>query len=273
MKRLLLPVLACGVLNASVVMDDSDFDGVADAHDACPDTPFELTVTADGCPEKGSNAPARFLLGLGATYATGTYATDQTIESVSNEFTAALFVHDFYLSVLGAYYYKGAYDPNVASYDGGGLSDTLLAASYTFYPSATLSITPGAHLKLATADDGLGTGENDYGCSLLVNASVGELGLFGLAGYTDTGDTDAVRYRDIVFGSAGVGLNPGATSYISLAYDYSQAYDDDIADLQSLSLFAGYDLYDTLSLKLNYSYGLSDSTAKHRASLMLTKLF
>lgn len=273
MKRLLWPVVACGALQAAVIMDDSDFDGVADAYDACPETPFELTVTADGCPEKASQAFTFYLLGLGVTYAIGTYATAQTIESISNEVTAALYRGDFYASILGAYYYRGAYDPNVASYDGGGVSDTLLNVGYTFYPSEGFSITPGAHLKLATADEGLGTGENDYGCSLLANMSLDPASLFAMAGFTYTGDSDTVAYRDIVFGSAGVGYGPDERSYFSISYDYSQAYYEDIADQQSLSLYAGYDLYDTLSLKINYSYGLSDSAAKHNASLMLTKLF
>ena len=186
MKRHLFVLLFVGSVAMGAVLGDSDFDGVADARDACPGTPFEALVGTDGCPIEASKTPVVVVAGIGATYASGTYAGN------------------FSFSAFGAYYYRGAYDPAVSTYDGGGLSDTLLSAAYTLRPSARLSLTPGVHIKLATGDSGIGTGENDYGPSLLANLHLASLELFALGGYTFTGDSADVEYRDIFFASAGV---------------------------------------------------------------------
>lgn len=273
MIRPLFALLFAGSLVSAAVIGDSDFDGVDDARDACPATPFEAVVAADGCPAGEEGTPIVGVVGIGATYASGSYGGSEKVISLSNELLAALYTGNFSLSVLGAYYYRGAYDPVVATYDGGGLSDTLFSASYTLRSFGALTLTPGLHVKLATADSDIGTGQNDYGASLLAGITLAPLELFALGGYTVTGNSADTAYRDIIFGSLGAGLRPNPRSYLSLSYDYAQAYETDVEDLHSLSLYGVYDLYDTLSLKLGYSYGLSDSAADHSLSLMLTTRF
>ncbi|GEM_PF-4863309 len=274
MKGLTLFLLP-GLLSAAAVFsDDSDFDGVEDRFDRCPDTPFELTVDADGCPDEPlPSTPELFVsASVGITWSTGKYGGDDTVESLSNEAVLALYTGRFNASVTGAYYYRGAYDPTVATYDGGGIADTLLTAGWLLSVSDRFDLSAGVHLKLPTAADGLGTGEADYGVSLRGTCSADGVQAFAAAGYTVTGDGET-DYRDIVFGSIGSGFRLDSRSYGSVSIDYSQAYSRDTEDLWSLSLYGSYDLYTTLTLRLNYSIGLSDSVADHLVSAMLTHYF
>ncbi len=252
---------------------DSDLDGVEDGRDRCPDTPFEQTVGSDGCPDTSLPRTPRFgTVSAGASYASGTYGTSQTIESVSTDFSAALYNGGLSASVFGAWYARGAYDPTVASYDGGGMSDMLFSLAYTFAPCDALTLTPGVHLKLPTAADGLGTGETDFGASAQAAFAFTYFQTFVTAGYTVTGD-GAVTYRDIAFGSLGTGMYLTHDLYGSITYDISQAYDPELADLRSLTLYFGYDFHTALSLQMNCSAGLSESAAQFAVSLMLTREF
>ena len=274
MKRFLLTLgLAAALAQAAVTGSDSDFDGVIDALDRCPGTSFELTVGADGCPETEAATAVSVLMGIGMAYATGTYGGTETIDSLSTELSATVYAGNFYASVLGAYYFSGAYDPTVAGSDQGGISDTFLGAGYMFALTENVYLTPGLYVKLATAADGLGTGENDYGASLQALYRFEKSDIFAQYGYTVTGDSDTATYQDISYGSVGAGIYPTPNTYLSVSYDFSQPYDPALADLESISLFGLFGLYDTLSLMLNYSYGLSDSASKNFASLMLLKRF
>jgi hypothetical protein len=267
MKRLLLTLgLAAAFSQAALFAKDSDFDGVEDAYDRCPGTAFEMTVAADGCPEDVSQTPVSLIMGLGTTYATGSYGGTETVDSFSSELSASLYVGDFYASVLGAYYFSGAADPTVAGGNDGGLSDTFLGAGYTFNPARNVYLTPGVLVKLPTADEGLGTGETDYGASLQGVYRFEHADLFAQYGYT-------VTYRNVSYGSVGAGFYPGAGSYLSVSYDMAQSYDPALEDLRSVSVFGIFTLYDTLSLRLNYSYGLSETASDHLVSAMLLKRF
>lgn len=269
----LTPLLLSSLLHADAATHDSDLDGVSDALDKCPGTPIELTVSSDGCPVGSAGSEINFLAGLGMSYTTGTYGGTTPIDALSTDFTLAAYFGDFYLSVLGSYYFYGAYDPTVASSDAGGLSDTYIAAGYTFRPTSKLSLTPSLYVKLATAEAGMGTGENDAGASLLGIYGLGKTDLFAMYGYTVTGDTPEVTYNDISYGSAGFTYYPSLGNSLSLSYDFSQSYVPGVTDLQSITAVGVVALYDTLSLQINYSLGLSDSASKHALGVMLFKRF
>ena len=90
---------------------DADLDGVDDAKDRCPGTPFELTVARDGCPEE--TLPFTAMLGIGSAYTTGKYGGTETTDALSVDLLAAVYAGNAYLSVAGSYYVFGANDPTV----------------------------------------------------------------------------------------------------------------------------------------------------------------
>ncbi|WP_345972750.1 hypothetical protein [Sulfurimonas diazotrophicus] len=274
MKRLLL---ITGLLGASLFAApaerDSDLDGVADALDRCPGTAFDMTVDADGCSSGNGGTGVSLLAGLGMSYATGKYGGTERVDSLSTDAMAAVYAGDFYLTGLVSYYHYGTADPTVADSKDGGLSDTFLGAGYAFGLTDKLFLTPGVHLKLATAEEGTGTGENDWGGSVVGLYRFAALDAFVQYGYTVTGDSSTVQYPDIAFGSAGVTFYPTPASSVSFSYDYSESYIPDSPDLRSLSVLGIFPLYDTLSLKVNYSLGLSDSASDHAAGIMLFARF
>ena len=267
MRRLLL---LCWLLAAAGRAADGDMDGVDDALDRCPGTPFALTVSADGCPV--DDAPSSLLIGVGSSYTTGTYGGTEPLDALSADLAVMFFSGNFLFSAMSGYYVFGAEDPTVAHSEEGGMGDTYLSAGYTFAPAEGLTLTPTAYVKLATAAETIGTGQNDFGASLLGIVRVGGSDLFAHYGYTVTGD-GALTYRDISFGSAGITLHPAPHVALSLSYDVSQAYLAETPDIKSATLLGSYTLYDTLTLQAVYSYGLSDSAAEHALSIMLFKRF
>ncbi|MHC3993323.1 hypothetical protein ACXWTF_00680 [Thiomicrolovo sp. ZZH C-3] len=273
MKRLLLSTaLITSALCAAPAERDSDLDGVPDTLDKCPGTAFDMTVGADGCaPDTGSTVS--FLAGIGMGYATGKYGGTETVDSLSTDAMAALYAGDFYVTGIVSYYHYGTADPTVADSKDGGLSDTFLGAGYAFGLTENLFLTPGVHLKLATAEEGTGTGENDWGGSLVGLYRFSALDIFAQYGYTVTGDSATTEYPDIAFGSAGVTFYSTPASSLSFSYDYSESYIQGTPDLRSLSVLGIFPLYDTLSLKVNYSLGLSDSASDHAAGVMLFARF
>jgi len=269
MKRfLLITGTLAAMLSAAPTERDSDFDGVADVLDRCPGTPFEVTVTADGCPVDDAT-PVSFLVGIGMSYATGKYGGTETVDSLSTDAMVGVYAGDFYVSGLASYYHYGTADPTVADSKDGGFSDTLLGAGYAIDLTEHLFLTPAVHVKLATAATGTGTGENDWGGSVLGLYRFSAFDAFAQYGYTVTGDSATASYPDIAFWSAGATFYPTQWSSLSVSYDYSESYITDTPALQSLSVLGFFPLYDTLSLKVNYSLGLSDSASDHAVGIML----
>ncbi|WP_345985602.1 hypothetical protein WCX49_00355 [Sulfurimonas sp. HSL-1656] len=273
MKRLLFgTALLAAALYAAPAERDSDLDGVPDTLDRCPGTAFDMTVGADGCaPDEGT--AVTFLAGIGMSYATGKYGGTESVDSLSTDAMAALYIGDFYVTGIVSYYHYGTADPTVADSEDGGLSDTFLGAGYAFGITENLFVTPGVHLKLATAETGTGTGENDWGGSVVGLYRFAALDVFAQYGYTVTGDSSTTEYPDIAFGSAGVTFYPTPTSSLSFSYDYSESYIPESPDLSSVSVLGIFPLYDTLSLKVNYSLGLSDSASDHAAGIMIFARF
>lgn len=269
MKQVLFLISALYLLAAAGT--DSDFDGVDDLTDRCAQTPFSETVDAYGCPVRHSTLA--YEIGLGGSYATGTYGGDQTIDSLSGDFNAAMYGTRFFASAALSYYFQGAYDPTVATYDNGGISDLYLSAGYAFYLSEDASLTPALQVKLPTADEGLGTGETDYGASLQALKRFERMDLFAFAGYIITGDAPTATYEDVVYGSAGAAYTGQYGIYASISYDYSQSYIAGQVPLEALSFYGSFALYDTLYLRVQYSAGMSETAAQHAGSVMIVKRF
>jgi hypothetical protein len=109
-----------------------------------------------------------------------------------------------------------------------GVGDVI--AALTVYDVLVLSqgdfamdLTGKVKLGTASADDGLGTGEEDYFLEASAFRFFDRFSLLGLAGYAVRGDPTGVDLQDGFYGSMGATWRTGEDSRVGLFYDYREA--------------------------------------------------
>jgi hypothetical protein len=109
-----------------------------------------------------------------------------------------------------------------------GVGDVI--AALTVYDVLVLSqgdfamdLTGKVKLGTASADDGLGTGEEDYLLEASAFRFFDRFTLLGLAGYAVRGDPTGVDLQDGFYGSMGGTWRTGEDSRVGLFYDYRQS--------------------------------------------------
>jgi len=157
----------------------------------------------------------------------------------------------------------------------GGLGDTLIEAGYAFFPESLPMVKLAAILKLPTADEakGLGTGESDLSLQVSLFENLGAFSLSAFAGYMMTGDTDAVAYDDIFYGSAGAMYVLDPKWSVGASYYYAQEVLEILDPVTHLSLYLNGALSERAMLGLSYTHGLSDATADSAFGISLGLAF
>ena len=188
-----------------------------------------LTLLAAGIGASAHGAlgaePGQFTAGAGFNYSTGEYGTSTTTKITSIPFTGryeqgplALKVTVPWIEITGA----SSVIPGLGTVDnanprgrgraapaGGsanttasGLGDIVGSATYNaYYDSASkFGIDATARIKLGTADpdEGLGTGENDYGAQVDVYRTYDRTTLFGGIGYTVLGSSTFIHLNNVL---------------------------------------------------------------------------
>ena len=100
-KLLLLPFALASLLLA---YEDSDLDGVIDADDRCPNTPFSELVDINGCSTSSLLEVYSFDLIVGVSYAASDYQTLNATDTLSTTLQLDYYYEDFSLLVSGAYF-------------------------------------------------------------------------------------------------------------------------------------------------------------------------
>lgn len=124
------------------------------------------------------------------------------------------------------------------------------------------AVTPFFKLKFPTADedDGLGTGEFDYGFGLEFDKRLNGLFLFADAGYTFIGDPPGINLRDRVSAGGGVGyyLTRNLSASVSLAWSRSLVKGAD--DPTDVFFDLSWRITRTLTLSPHVSVGLTNGS-------------
>lgn len=234
---------------------DYDIDGVEDAQDRCPDTPFDQLVGEDGCAlDEKKTGELIFKIGTDISFDT---LSDKT--SSLNLFTSYSF-DDFTFTLSNYSYYESYQD----SYT--GIGDLYLSGGYRiknedFHTFVTLGS------KLSVSDD-IGTGENDYYTSLSLDYFIDEKrDIFVYGGYTVSGDSREVDYENFFTFSIGGGYAFNSKYYSALSYDYSQSAYSGNDNYTALSWFHSYSFSKRYFTTFNYAYGLDDLSFDHTFSL------
>lgn len=232
---------------------DYDIDGVEDAFDRCPDTPFDAYVDAYGC----TLHPSYY--GVLTLKVGSDISVDDTYSQTNSlSFFLNYRYYNWDLSISNNNYnLLNAMDRVSDS------RDLYIDAGYIFHFNQW-DLKLGIGTKQATeeidenADVYAGTGENDYSVSLYSSYFVSQRqNLFVYYGHTFSGDSDTVDYRDRDSLSLGGGYVPTERWYTALAYEYSTSVYEGAEATQALSWFNSYNLSERFFMTFNIAQGLN----------------
>jgi hypothetical protein len=242
------------VISSTYAYVDEDIDGVDDSIDKCLNTPFDALADEDGCAVGQKKNSTKLTLKIGTTT-----SFDDTSDSDTNL--------NYYIGYRYNNYDFSLSSSNYTSYDNSSKTgDLYVSGGYTFKnKQSDTKFSLG--VKLANADDDVGTGENDYFASIFFDYFINhKQDLFLYYSYTISGDSD-IDYEDFLSFSIGSGVAITNKWYSSISYDYSGSRYRDSEDYRAISWFNTYSFSKNFFTTLNYSYGLDDLSYDHTITL------
>ena len=254
---------------------DSDFDGVEDAYDKCPNTPFSELVDINGCGVKSLVSAHHFDFITGMSYSDSDYQTLNKTDTFSTPLQVDYYYKNFSLQVTTSYF----------TTSGSGLSDTgfydsFVGVSYKDNILENLSLQVGAGMFLPTYQTALNNNKIDYSASLNLSYTFLKASLFAGYSFTLIGDddrvivyddslSDIINYQNSNAFSFGAGYYVNDRLYMSLAYNYSDSIYKGIKPIETASMYAYYSLTEECFCTLSYAYGISESASKNYSSLRI----
>ena len=239
--------------------EDYDIDGVDDSVDQCLNTPFDLLVDDMGCPINQSDKSGEIVFKVGSDI----NFDDSESGSSSFNFFGSYSKNNFDIS-LSNYNYYDAFENSVS-----GMGDLYLSSGYMHYYK-NLSIYGSLGVKLATGDETIGSGENDYLSSINLDYYLDDKwDMFVYYGFTLNGDSDEVDYANSSSFSVGLGYEISDKWYSSLSFDYSESIYQDSDAYSAISWFNSYNFTNSYFMTLNYANALDDYSYDNSLSLRL----
>ncbi len=246
------------VSTAAVAYQDNDIDGVDDSIDRCLNTPFVELVDEHGC-TYGKSYLGAFTLKVGGDIRFDTFSKKTT----DFNFYANYQYNHWDLSLSNSNYTTYDTISNASSNAG----DLYLSGGYLFKEKTfNTKLTIGT--KLATADEDVGTGENDFFASVNFDYFINDRqNIFLYYGYTLSGDSNEIDYDNFHSYSMGSGYALNDKWYTAFSYDYSGSIYSDGEAYRALSWFNSYEFSKQFFATINYAHGLDDLSPDHTLSL------
>lgn len=252
--------------------NDSDFDGVDDIHDKCPNTPFSDLADTSGCTTTSLYTPTHYDIIMGYNYASSNPNTLEDTKTSSTMLQADLYHGNFSAQIQSSYYRSDG-----SSINEQGWNDTLLSLSYLFKPSDSLLVQAGVGIIFPTYSTGYHNEETDYLASMSLRYSLNkEINLFGGYNYTLINDTDIpniASYQNTNTFYAGLGYMSNKNSSINFSYSNAKSIYVGVNPIEALSCGTMVPINTHWFVMGDYRYGLSDSASDHEASLRIGYAF
>jgi len=157
-----------------------------------------------------------------------------------------------------------------------GLGDITTSVSYAFMPQNSemfYELTASVKWGTASANKGLGSGENDYSISLYSQYEKYEVEPFFNIGYLFIGDTNEMDYDDVFFASTGIMYSVNPQTSFSVVYDYQQGTTNITDEAKSLGVYVNRRFSKDWSGSAFLFGGLTDSVADTGVGLSLIRSF
>jgi len=259
---------------------DTDFDGVEDGMDLCPNTSFTELVDIKGCPIKSLVSPHKFDIIVGASYSdiNNQSASQTQTQTLSSTVQFDYYYKNFSLSASTSYF-----NTSSDTYSDAGLNDSFIGTSYTIKPTDSLYIRLNVGVILPTYKTTLNNNEIDYAGSVSLSYTVAGVSLFGGYSYTfindlDTTVTDAngtttITYQNTAAYNIGIGKSITDKLYMSVSYNSADSVYETSKDIETASLYGYYGIDTHWFTTFSYARGLSDTASDNYASIRLGYIF
>jgi len=259
MKYLSIFFLSLKLAFASI---DSDFDGVIDENDNCPNTLFSDLVDATGCSIKSLLSTDKFNVVIGVAFS----QLDNNTFDVSNTVYKSYQI-DYNYKNFTAFVSTSTYKND----EDDGLNDTTLGLYHRFIVTDNFLITSGIEAIFPTYKSGLNNEAIDYGFSLELQYIYDQFSLFNRVRYTLIKDSDIedIIYQNTKDYTVGLGYYFPSLFYAGLSYNISNSIYKDIESIENISLYLYHELNDEFFITGDYAYGLSDSASENFVSLSI----
>jgi hypothetical protein len=250
-KTLFLTLLLSSSLLA---FQDHDIDGIDDAHDRCPNTPFDAFVDKNGCAvtvnKQSSNANywGAVTLKVGSTIQRDDeYEDDEYVDLFAN-----YRYHDWDISVSNS---RSTTQSSVTDDNSDSDNDIYITGGYTLpLPHARVKLSAGTKIV-----DSNSNRDNDYFAGINYDYFLNrKQDIFLYGGYTISGDDDSIDYDDYASFSIGTGYSVTRPWYSAVSYNYTGSnYPDGEAE-EGLTWYNSYSLNKNIFATASYTYGLDD---------------
>jgi len=239
---------------------DSDFDGVIDENDNCPDTLFTDLVDETGCSIKSLLPIHKFDVVIGVAFS----QLDNNTFDVSNTVYKSYQI-DYNYKNFTAFVSTSTYKND----EDDGFNDTTLGLYHRFIATDDFFITSGVEAILPTYKSGLNNEATDFGLSLELQYIYDKFSLFNRVRYTLIKDSDIedILYQDTKDYTVGVGYYFSSLLYAGLSYNISDSIYKDIESIENISLYLYHELNNEFFITGDYAYGLSYSASENFVSL------
>jgi hypothetical protein len=277
-KKQLILVLLLSLFSPLFAYSDTDFDGVEDIRDKCPNTPFSELVDINGCTTKSLKSPHNFDIITGISYSDSDYQTFNATDTLATTVQADYYYKTFSLQLSTSYFTTEGSD-----YSDTGFNDSFIGASYQTLLLESFYIRFGVGAILPTYKTTL-KNNTDYTASINLSYTLSNYSLFGGYAYTlindadsevlyDDNTTQTFNYQNTNTITLGAGYYAKKNLYLSLSYNNSNSIYTNIEDIQTASFYTYYSIDEHWFSTFSYAYGLSDSASKNYLSLRLGYFF
>lgn len=250
---------------------DSDWDGVEDAFDRCPQTPLSELVDLNGCTTiKTENTLHYSILG-GIGYSKINYATQEKADTMNLSLEANLYLDRWQLQGSISHYHSSTGNVNES-----GMDDSTLNLLYRYPLSEQLSITPGVGVIFPTYKTGYGNEAADYSLFAGMEYQFSST-LYGFAGYGYTWVND--ENTPIATYQNNTALYTGLVYALKAGQEWNVHYNsnDTIYRESDAARTIGIGFFSQLTphwfVDGTYDYGLSDSAGDHSWNLRIGYYF
>ncbi len=273
----MLRILICFLLGTGVLLCyyDSDFDGVSDEKDECPNTPITNLIDRYGCSivKIMDNDPvesSHYDVIVGYIYDSADYGTSKNVVTLTNTLQVDMFMESWGAELFTSYFVS---DSNQT--DSSGMNDTKLSFYYGYSALEEYNIFLRLRFGAIFPTKHNSYNKMDYLTSVSANFVINDYSFFGGYTYTFIGDNNIEFYefQNTQAVNIGLGYYLKANIYASLAYLYADSVIKMKEKVKSLSLYFFYRINNNWFTTLSYSQGLSDSTSDMASNLRVGYYF
>ena len=248
MRFLISIVVVTIYLSANFI--DSDFDGVEDSKDRCPNSDFFVIVDRYGCSVKKLTKPTKANYSLSLGYQ---YSKDDLIQNS--------YIVNFSFSYKN---FSGYIESSRFNIDNESDFDDTTIALYYKIDRDNLEYVLGAGIYLPTGDES--GNRSDYFASLKINYFKGKFNSY--ISYTHTFMRDSNSY-DINSYSFGIGWQFSESLYSSISYSLGNSIYDSSTKTNYLNIFTNYYLTNNTYMTLSLTKGLNSSSVDKSLALFV----